>query len=357
MGVTLLEKEPGVWRLRSESKDEFGQRRFKYETVRGDRATAEDRKRQLLAGASMKSEIVDETFQQYHIRWIDDRMAYGFISAASAHVYHRKMIPVYGLIGDKKITALTSAMIDATYRRLVRDIGPIRTHDLSINLRKSLQDAVRAGLIDRDPAGPVPVPQGKRDPKSTTLTQAQIATLLERSKEWGVVGMICRFALATGCRRGEICALQWQDVDLLNSTVQIRRNAAMVGSEATVSKPKTKSSNRVIKLPLAMRDELAKIKHGVEPADWVFPNPEGNMRNPVRLSLSVSRKFARIGLGDFSLHDLRHAHATFLLQQKLPLKAVSSRLGHADVRITLGIYTHVMPGDDDVLANAINDIL
>jgi integrase len=75
------------------------------------------------------------------------------------------------------------------------------------------------------------------------------------------------------------------------------------------------------------------------------------------LSAQIARRFTDAGLGDFSLHDLRHAHATYLLQQKMPLKAVSQRLGHADIRVTLGIYTHVMPGDDESLASAINGIL
>jgi integrase len=358
MKITLLEKAPDCWRLRIEQPNEFGNRSFKYETVHGSKATAEARAEAIRRGATIKSaQVRTETFGEYLLRWVEDRRAYGHISDSTAELYARTLAPICKLIGHKPLPDVSRKDIDALYRTLVRNYGASRTRDMSVQMRKALREAASLGLVVEDPSDGVPVPRSKRITKTITLTPDQMAHLVERSKGWGDLGPLVRFALATGCRRGEICGLQWQDVNLDKGTVQIKRNVGTVGYKARVGTTKTATSNRVIALPKSMRDELAELAGNTKPTDWVFPNPLGQLRHPNVLSNQVARHFAAIGLDDFSLHDLRHAHATFLLQQKLPLKAVSQRLGHADVRITLGIYTHVMPGDDEHLASAINSIL
>jgi integrase len=98
---------------------------------------------------------------------------------------------------------------------------------------------------------------------------------------------------------------------------------------------------------------LRNHKGTAKPTDFVFPTKQGRHRNPSELSVEIRKLFDRIGLS-FSLHDLRHAHATFLLQTTTQIKAVSERLGHANIQITLGIYNHVMPGDDARLAGAMD---
>jgi len=103
--------------------------------------------------------------------------------------------------------------------------------------------------------------------------------------------------------------------------------------------------------------ELRARKGTAAPAGWVFGDQDGKCRRPEWVTKAADRRFPTIGLGEFTFHDLRHAHATYLLQQRLPLKAISQRLGHSDVRITLGTYAHVMPGDDESLACAINTVL
>jgi integrase len=65
-----------------------------------------------------------------------------------------------------------------------------------------------------------------------------------------------------------------------------------------------------------------------------------------------------VGLGDgYCLHSARHSHATALLRKKLPVKAVSQRLGHADVTTTLRTYAHVFSSDDAELAEAMDGLL
>lgn len=293
-------------------------------------------------------------YATYFKTWNSDRCAYGHITQSSADAYTRLVAPALEIIGRKSLKALTYDDVDSCYRKLVRTHGPTRVRNLSIQICKSLHDATQRRMIAANPAASVEAPKAKRKVKTTTLSEAQLSDLLRASQAWGATGRICRAIVYTGMRRGEACGVQWQDVDLRAGTVTIRRQVAMVGAIPHVSPVKTEKAARTITLPAALLEELRPLQGA--PTAWVFPNQYGRNRNPDQLSKDVRELFDGIDL-DFSLHDLRHAHATYLLQQKQPIKAVSERLGHSNVQITLGIYTHVMPGDDAKLACAMDALL
>lgn len=354
MKVTILQLGDDKFRLRVETKDEFGKRRFQYETVRGDRAAAEARRDVLQRGGSISAARVD-TFDEFFEKWASDRLAYGEIRDTTADIYRRQVRHFQRLLGHKRLTDFTRQDIDHAWRALLKTHNPPHVRDIAKCVKTVFGGAVQAGLIPVNPAALAKTPQNKRAPKETTLDKDQMALLIERSKDWGPLGLLVRFALATGCRRGEICGLQWQDIDFDKGTVSIKRGIRDINGQVLVGPPKTKASMRTISLPSSILEELRAIRG--EGTDWVFPSTNGKVRSTVLLSHQIVYHFRKIGLGKFSLHDLRHAHATYLLQKKMPLKAVSQRLGHGNVNITLGIYAHVMPGDDEVLADTINRIL
>ena len=80
-----------------------------------------------------------------------------------------------------------------------------------------------------------------------------------------------------------------------------------------------------------------------QPSDLVFSQPDGSFISP-DIVTKVFRKAVRsLGLGHVRLHDMRHTHATLMLQQGIHPKIVSERLGHSSVAITLDTYSHVLP--------------
>jgi integrase len=84
----------------------------------------------------------------------------------------------------------------------------------------------------------------------------------------------------------------------------------------------------------------------------------GQRPSLAHLSRVVGDAMAAVGLGEgFCLHSVRHSHATQLLRKKLPVKAVSQRLGHSDITTTLRTYAHVFAADDNELAQAMEDII
>jgi integrase len=93
----------------------------------------------------------------------------------------------------------------------------------------------------------------------------------------------------------------------------------------------------------------------------VFCQPNGAFYSPDRVGARVKEVLQKAGLPGFSLHSLRHSHASVLLGEGVPIAVVSERLGHADQNITLSVYSHSLPTDvkaaSKVWRNALADVI
>lgn len=354
MQITKLERKPGVWRIRVERKDHLKQRLFEYHTVHGSVTDADAFIQKLELGKLIAVPHQPKNFEEYFEGWLQYRVNDKQIRPASAHSYRLFMRSVMELLGKVRLSDISKEMLNDLYRTLVKDRQPAYVKTTAVVLNMSLKEAFKDGLIERDPTVGVKMPTANRERKTTTLTQEQIRHLLEVCKTCETWGPVVRFALATGMRRGEICALQAQDVDLERSLILVRRGCTFYNNAFHLGQTKTISSNRSIAVPEELKTELAARIKDLKATDFVFASSEGSMLNPDTMTSGVRHFLKKHGLSQFTIHDLRHAHATYLLQQKMHIKAVSQRLGHSDIRITLGIYTHVLPGDDEVLAQSIN---
>lgn len=363
MKVTILKLAENRFRLRVETKDEFGKRKFTYETIRGSQAEAEARKTQLAKGAVVatgRSYIFNEYFQQ----WLTDRAAFGEIEDSTEAAYESNVKPFSRLLGHKRITEITRDDIENAWRFMLKNCTPAQVQNAVKVVRAMFNSALQNRDIEINPVSGCRTPILASAPKESTLTKEQMQMVAERAKEWGQIGVLVRLAMATGLRRGELCGLQWQDINFEARTIVIRRAIRRVRRTTRVAVAKSKTSFRTVSVPENMVSELRELRaqrqetfgRTVELTDFVFAEPDQSYMHPNRVTDRVSYQFEKLALKDFSLHDLRHAHATYLLQQKMPLKSVSQRLGHSDVSITLKIYNHVMPGDDEQLAHKIADV-
>ncbi|MBA4067362.1 MAG: hypothetical protein C0501_27360, partial [Isosphaera sp.] len=175
-----------------------------------------------------------------------------------------------------------------------------------------------------------------------------------------------------GMRQGELLALSWADVDFDNGLVSVRRSLSQVKTEFIVKEPKSQHSRRTVTLPMFALTAL-QAHRAVALKAGTIAGPVFCTRNGTYLQRSnVLREFrslvakanaaekekaaganARPDLVPAAVrfHDLRHTHATALIAAGHSHKAVSRRLGHADVAITLKVYAHLMPDDDAKLAS------
>jgi integrase len=153
---------------------------------------------------------------------------------------------------------------------------------------------------------------------------------------------IVLLALATGCRRGELLGLKWENVDLQDKKISIRQNIVEVKGGIRIETPKTKGSIRTISID---QDTVKALEELSDSSTWVFSNKKGGPLVPSNLGRAFRELLSEAGISGVRFHDLRHTHATELIRMGVKTKTVSKRLGHADVATTLRIYVH--SGDED----------
>lgn len=155
--------------------------------------------------------------------------------------------------------------------------------------------------------------------------------------------------LYTGLRIGEICALQWKDIDCINSTLSVNKTVLRVknvGSTTTktrilISTPKTPSSERLIPLPKELSEKLQRLKLELSPSENFYVlTGTGAYIEPRNYYERYKRYLRSCELTGFNFHALRHTFATRCIEAGVDPKVLSEILGHASVQITLDRYVH-----------------
>jgi integrase len=163
--------------------------------------------------------------------------------------------------------------------------------------------------------------------------------------------------LGTGMRRGELLGLRWEDLDL--DVPQLRVAASLTAADGRLRLKGTKT--RRIRT-LHLDDDTAALlarqpRRSPAPYPVVFTRPDGSPWRPEDVSDRWRRQWPVLELPFIRLHDLRHTHATLLLQAGVPITVVSERLGHSKVAMTLDVYAHVLPAANRAAAEVIGGLL
>ncbi len=228
-------------------------------------------------------------------------------------------------------------------------------------LHRALKDAQLDGLLERNPAELARRP--RRDPSAVEVDDGlQVWTAAEAARFLALVDdhpwrLLWHLALGTGARRGELLGLRWQDVDLDGAQVTVRRSLSVVDGVARLLGTKTSRTRTLSVGPsvvAALERGRVEQRRARERAgdDWddrwglVVTGPRGGHLDPLDVTRGFRRLVRRLDVPVIRLHDLRHTHASLLLQAGVSAKVVSERLGHTTISMTLDIYAHLLPAMD-----------
>ena len=188
-------------------------------------------------------------------------------------------------------------------------------------------------------------------PNPSTPTAAEAAALLTEAWADADFGVLVMFAMTTGARRGEICALRWPQLDLVTGVAVFQASIGQIAGDRWEKDTKTHTARRVTlddELVGLLREHRARCEERARSLDvalrrngFVFsPHPDGGvMTNPDTLTQRYGRLAKRLGF-DTHLHSLRHYSATELIAAGVDVRTVAGRLGHSGGgTTTLRTYT------------------
>jgi len=258
-------------------------------------------------------------------------------------------------LGRYRLDKLRPAHLVALYNaKRAEGLSDRSVHHIHAVIRRALNVAVKWQLIHINPATLVDAPRISDSREITPLTADQARRLVEAAKgdrleaRW-LVG------LALGLRQGETLGLWWDDIELDDGILQVRRALQrQPGRGLVFTSLKTARSRRTIPLPPPLVEALKQhrtrqdAERGTAGNLWqaspcVFTTPLGTPIDPRNDYRSFKRLLARAGLPPIRLHDLRHTAASLLLAQHVPARVVMEILGHSQIALTMNTYSHVAP--------------
>ena len=266
-------------------------------------------------------------------------------------------------LGEIPLNRLTQNDLQQFYARLKKSGRKTRTEcygeglsDRMVRMchatcRSALQRAVQDGLIRTNPAEGCKLPP-KKAREMQVLARDELQRFLIQAQAEGYYELFL-LDLATGLRRGELLALQWNDLDFETGVLTISKQVSLVRGKIVMSVPKTKSSIRKLVLPSAVVQVLREYRESVH-SRWMFPSPvlEDLPLNPGSVYDRLQLILEHANCKQVRFHDLRHTFATLALQNGMDVKTLSAMLGHVSAATTLDIYTHIT--DDMRLTAAAN---
>lgn len=213
--------------------------------------------------------------------------------------------------------------------------------------------AVHLDIIQTNPVDRIIRPKQQKPRKEKiALTKKELNKFLALAKKDArpVLYTAWHTLAYTGLRRGELLGLEWSDVDFKNKTISVSKTLVTINGKLSTQSPKTKRSARTISLDdstvQVLKDwklEQKKLffKLGVKSKNIVITNTKGGYFDFAHFRDELKYFLGKHKLKQFSVHSLRHTHASLLFEAGIEPKTISDRLGHSNIQTTLDMYTHL----------------
>jgi integrase len=333
-------------------------------------------KLQRLQNGALTGSLADAgrlTVGEYLDRWLQNTAKNKVRPTTFARYEALARIHLKPILGGVQLGKFQTVHVEDCYAEMERKGATAWTRKMAGTLLgNALRHAVRLKLIPHNPAADI-IKARPEEKEMLFFTEPQARHFLESARSHRLYALFA-LAIGAGMRQGELLGLQWTDIDFDKSSVTVGRTLSQIKGEVVLKEPKSKRSRRTIALPRFVMDALREHRHAMlkegNIAAPVFCTSSGNFTQRSNLLTKMFKPLVRRAnqkateaaarnntepalLPEIRFHDLRHTHATTLLARGHSIKAVSQRLGHASIEITLKVYAHVLPTDDAALADGL----
>lgn len=304
-------------------------------------AAADDKENEF---ANRNMDMKDISLSDYYWRWFELYEAKG-ITDITRNRYKVIGKAIREYFQDTKLTTIKRS----EYQAFVNWYGANHARDsvtkLNGAVRAAVGYAIDDDIITKDFTHNVKLVYNKaKSRKVEYLTNDELVTLktavLDKLQRYNTSRYMILTAIYTGMCKGEIQALTWKDIDFLHSTIKVSKSW---DEKKKAFKPtKTQSSNRTIKVNRELLNHLADLK--ANNSVMVFQNVLGTVPTSNALNKCLRSIMDNCGIKKqgFHFHSLRHVHVAYLLGKGVDIYAISKRLGHSNITVTLNTYSYLI---------------
>ena len=253
-------------------------------------------------------------------------------------------------LGKVKLAKLSPRQVqNLLNKKLKTGLSRRRCEYIYAVLHRALGQAVRWGIISRNVAGLISPPRPKKKTaKFLTLEQAR---KLLQAAEGDRLEALYSVAMSAGLRRGEIVALQWQDIDLAGGTLRVRHTLQRIDGKLTLVEPKSAAGLRTIVLAdMTIQALRAHRKRQLEEkmltgpqwqdTGFVFTSTIGTPLDGDNVYTRYQALLKKAGLPATPFHSLRHTACSFLAAQGVHPTTARDFMGHSQISLTMDVYSH-----------------
>ncbi|MBT2606505.1 site-specific integrase [Bacillus sp. ISL-53] len=314
-------------------------------------------------------DLTKMTYESYMEEWFQERKNTLQKTTFEIHsIYYRNFIKPK--LGQLKVQQIAPIQIQKFINELVNKTC-YSEHTIHLIFRivsASLKKAKVLKLIKHNPADGITLPKIKKREMSIWSLK-QVNQFISESININrltrcYIGFL--ISIFTGMRQGEILGLRWKDVDFETQTIFVRQT--LTQNAEIKSGAKNEASVRSIHIPSKLVDELRTHRKQIweeklllgsnyRDLDLIICTKSGNPMIPRNFRKEFYNLTEKIGLPKIRFHDLRHTHATILIQQNVNVKLISERLGHADIETTLNTYSHALPDMQKSVSDKLDKII
>jgi integrase len=312
--------------------------------------------------------------ESYVSTWIDEREALGKIRSHTAVGYReRARLDIFPSLGYVPLARLSPPMIQALYTRLLRDRGlaPATVKQAASILHASLRDAVRQGVIMKNPAAQCSAPSVPDHREMSVWTEAQLAAYLTDAAVTATPSVLAFYItmVATGCRPGELAGAPEDAIDFERAMLRVRTNLVSPGRQPVFDEPKTQTGHRTIKLPpeavealraglLWKKAQRLRLGPRFHDGRTLFCTPRGRPldRRVLRARDHLPR-LRRLNLPDARIYDLRHLNISYSIAAGVDLRTVADRAGHKDPGYLIRRYAHAVAAAQERAVDVASNLL
>ena len=355
-----------------DGRDAGGRRIRRYETVKGTRKDAEARLTEILASRDKGTYILPTkiTVGELMEQWMDSYVAANCRHSTQESYRAQKENRITPTLGGIPLSRLTPGHIQSLIDRVISEgrldgKGPLKRRTPQLLLKTisgALEYAVRMDLIVRNVAKSVVLPPPEHG-TFTTMAAEDIPRFLDAAMETAYY-LVYVMALLVGTRLGETLAPRWCDLQNDMTSLSIVRSLYKRRGVCQMVPPKSKLSRRQVAVPPVLtkllrqhrlQQEADRLLLGLplKETDLIFAHPDGTPFDPSTVSHTFVKVLGKAGIPHIRFHDLRHTHATLLLEAGVHPKIVQERLGHSSIAVTIDTYSHVVPGLQEMAARRI----